>query len=87
MPAVAAVDMSCRRCNRLMTANSLAADDFDRPVLLLAAFLEPAHVWVMSPSPLPVHIYGTVYLYRSLSSLRGGQVRTSFGWEGKGIAR
>jgi len=49
---------------QLMTVNSsqpLAAGDFDRLMLLPATFHEPAQLWAINPSPLLVHICGTIY--------------------------
>jgi len=47
------------------TANSsqplVAADGFDRLMLLRVTFLEPAQVSAIDLSPLPVHVYGTAY--------------------------
>jgi len=49
-----------------MTVNSsqpLAAGDFDRLMLLPATFHEPAQLWAIDPSPLLVHICGTIYRF------------------------
>jgi len=58
--------MTCHRGTQRTTANSsqsMAADDFDRPMLLRVTFLEPAQVWVIDPSPLPVDVCGTIYQF------------------------
>ena len=40
---------------------TLAAGDFDRPMLLPAMFHEPAQVWAIDPSLLLVHVCGKIY--------------------------
>ena len=53
-----------------MTVNSsqpLAAGDFDRLMLLLATFQEPAQLWEIDPSLLLVHVYRTIYNFISVT--------------------
>jgi len=62
--------MVCHHSTWQMTVNSsqpLAAGDFDRLMLLLATFHEPAQLWEIDPSLLLVHICGTVYHFISVT--------------------
>jgi len=50
------------------SSQPLAAGDFDRLTLLPATFHEPAQLWAIDPSPLLVHICGTIYHFISVTS-------------------
>ena len=62
--------MVCHHSTWRMTVNSsqpLAAGDFDRLMLLLATFHEPAQLWEIDPSLLLVHVCRTIYHFISVT--------------------
>jgi len=50
-----------------LSSQPLAADDFDRLMLLPATFHEPAQLWAIDPSLLLVHICGKIHHFISVT--------------------